>query len=198
MAIQSICAKLINGYDGSCEAPVRRFWQQAVLINKADIDPASVTVSLPDPETGTCSYTVAFTLNTGTTGYRIVGPEAGSSIFGSYDKSRSDLGYAQYIHHAQLLISGVDEESKCILDSLDKGSFVVALQLKDGTVVMYGWGNGLSTGDYTYSIQEGGGGTPIMLSSLEVAPENNLPLVYVSGTPGSEGADFDSAFSNLL
>ena len=194
MAVQSICAKLIAGLDVSCEAPTRKYFQQAVIINKSDIE--TVTINKPDPVTGDCAYTVEFVLKTETTGFRFIGPEAGSSFFGSFDKSRNDLGYAQYIHAPQILVTGVDEATKCILDALDKGSFVVAMQLKDGTVEIYGMVNGLTTGDYTYNIQEGGGGTPVILSSLEDAPESSLPLVYVSAVPGEETADFDSAFAN--
>jgi len=200
MAIQSLCAQLFAGFDGSCEAPARKYFQQAVLINKADIE--TYTITKPDYDTPTCNYKVTFTLADGKTGYKFIGPEAGSNYFGSYDKSRNDLGYAQYIHNVQILVSGVDEASKCILDSLDKGSFVVALQLKDpnvptGRVEIYGLINGLTTGDYTYNIQEGGGGTPILLSSLEDAPESYLPLVYESAVPGSEATDFDDNFNNI-
>ena len=193
MAVQSICAKLFNELDGGCNSPVRKYYQQAVLINKSDID--TYTVTTQDAVTETCNYKVVFTLKSGTTGYRITGSEAGSSFFGSFDKTRSDLGYAQYIHNTGVLITGVDEASKCILDSLDKGSFVVALQLKDGTVEIFGIVNGLTTGDYSYNIQEGGGGTQIILSSLEDAPEANIPLVYESAVPGQESTDFDDAFA---
>lgn len=193
MAVQSLCAKLVNGLDVSCDAPTRKYYQQAVIINKTDI--ADYTITLPDAETETCDYKVAFELTPGTTGYRILGPEAGSTFYGSFDKTRSDLGYAQYIHNTGILITGVTEEVKCVLDSLDKGSFVVAMQLKDGTVEIYGIVNGLSTGDYSYNIQEGGGGTQIILSSLEDAPESNLPLVYESAVPGQESEDFDDAFA---
>src|SRR5690606_7070245 len=193
MAVQSLCARLFNSLDVSCNAPTRKYYQQAVIINKSDIE--SYTITLPDAETETCNYKVEFELGAGKTGYRISGAQAGSSFYGSFDKTRSDLGYAQYIHNTGILIAGVTEEVKCILDSLDKGSFVVALQLKDGTVEIYGIVNGLSTGDYSYNIQEGGGGTQILLSSLEDAPESNLPLVYESAVPGQESTDFDDAFA---
>lgn len=193
MAITSICAKLFNELDVSCNSPVRKYFQQAVLINKTDID--NFTITTQDAGTETCNYKVNFTLKSGTTGYRITGAEAGSSFFGSFDKSRSDLGYPQYIHNTGILIAGVDESSKCILDSLDKGSFVVVLQLKNGTVEVYGIVNGLTTGDYSYNIQEGGGGTQVVLSSLEDAPESTLPLIYESSVAGQEGTDFDDAFA---
>lgn len=193
MALESICAKLTGGFDASCEAPVRKFHQQAVIINKSDILQSSIVTS--KPEAGVCAYNTQFQLKPGTTGYSFKGPQAGSNFYGSHDKSRSDLGFPQYIHTAQILIVGVSEASKCILDSLDKGEFVVALQLTDGTVEIYGLRNGLTTGDYTYNLQEGGGGTPILLSSLENAPENDLPLVYKPALDGDANADFDSLFA---
>lgn len=191
MAVTNTCAKLVNGYDTGCNPPVRKYYQQAVLINKTDIE--TFSISVPDGET--CNYSVSFTLKAGTTGYRISGPEAGSSFFASFDKSRSDLAFPQYIHNASVLLAGVSEEVSCILDSLDKGQFVAVYQLTDGTVQVLGIESGLTTGDYTYDVQGGGGGTAIILSSLEDAPERYLPLVYVSETEGQETADFDDAFA---
>src|SRR5690554_6314237 len=126
MAIQSLCAKIFNGLDVSCVKPVSKYYQQAVIINKSDID--TYTTDLPDAEAETCEYKVQFALKAGTTGYRIQGAENGSSFYGSVSKSRNDLGYAEYIHNVGILVAGLSEESKCILDGLDKGSFVVALQ----------------------------------------------------------------------
>jgi len=193
MAIQSLCAKIFNGLDVSCVKPVSKYYQQAVIINKSDID--TYTVDLPDAEEQTCAYKVQFALKAGATGYRIQGAEAGSSFYGSVSKTRNDLGYAEYVHNVGILVAGLSEESKCILDGLDKGSFVVALQAKDETVEVFGLVNGLTTGDYEYNIQEGGGGTQIVLSSLEDAAESSLPLIYESAVPGQETEDFDDAFA---
>lgn len=193
MAVTNLCAKLINGVDIGCNPPVRKYYQQAVLINKTDID--EFTITPPDAEAESCDYKVTFTLKAGTTGYRISGPEAGTSFFGSFDKSRSDLGFPQYIHNASILLAGISESVKCILDSIDKGNFVAVYQLGDGTVEVYGIENGLTSGDYTYDVQGGGGGTAIVLSSVEDAPERYLPLIYESAVPGQEGDDFDDAFA---
>ena len=54
------------GYDTGCNPPVRKYYQQAVLINKTDID--TFTITPPDAETETCNYKVEFTLKAGTTG----------------------------------------------------------------------------------------------------------------------------------
>jgi len=196
MAVFSICGNLKNGQDASCVAPARRFFQQAVVINIGDIDQDSVVISTPTEESPDCVYTVAFSLKDGKTGFRFTGPEAGSSYKGYFDKTVSDLGFVQYKHNAQLLIVGSTEEAKCILDSLSKGKYVVVYQFTDGTVEVYGMQYGLTTGDFTYDVQEGGGGTAIVLSSLDTAPENFVPLVYVSTPPGSETADFDANFDN--
>ena len=192
MAIQSLCARLLNGLDVSCVKPVSKYYQQAVIINKSDIN--TETINFPGQQED-CAYAVNFELIAGTTGYRIQGAEAGSSFYGSVSKTRNDLGYAQYMHNVGILIAGLSEDSKCVLDSLDKGNFVIALQAKDGTVEVFGLINGLTTGDYEYNIQEGGGGTQIILSSLEDAQEVNLPLIYESSVPGQETEDFDDAFA---
>lgn len=194
MATASICAKLKNGQDASCVAPVRRYYQQAVVINKDDID--TFTVNVPTSLDPDCVYTAEFSLKEGTTGYKFIGSENGSAYKGYFDKTLSDLGYAQYTHNAQILVVGADEATKCILDSLGKGNYVVAFQFADGTVEIYGLEYGLTAGDYTYDPQEGGGGTPIILSSRETAPERYVPFVYKSAIPGGETADFDSAFAN--
>lgn len=197
MAITSICGNLKNGQDASCVAPVRRFYQQVVLINRNDIDPTTVVLSVPDADSLTCEYNVQFALKTGKTGFRFTGSEAGSTYKGYFDKSVSDLGYVQYKHNAQFLVIGSTEESKCILDSLGKGKFVAVYEFTDGTVEVYGFQNGLSAGDYTFDVQEGGGGTPVVLSSMDLAPENYAPLVYKALVPGGEVADFDANFENV-
>lgn len=197
MAITSICGKLKNGQDSGCAAPARRFYQQAVLINKDDIDQSTVVKSVPDPLTGVCEYNVQFALKSGKTGFRFSGSENGSSFKGYFDKTVSDLGYTQYKHNAQVLVVGSDEESKCILDTLGKSSLIAAYQFTDGTVEIYGFDQGLTAGDFTYDVQEGGGGTAIVLSSLDTNPEYLVPLVYKSAVVGGETADFDSNFENV-
>ena len=194
MAITSICAILKNGQDAACIAPVRRFYQQAVLINKTDIDTTTVVLSIPTDST--CAYNVQFSLKEGKTGLRFTGPESGSTYKGYFDKSISDLGYVQYKHNAQILVVGSTEDAKCILDSIGKGKFVAVYQFTDGSVEVYGWENGLSAGDFTYDVQEGGGGTAIVLSSMDLSPENYVPLVYKSLTLNGETADFDANFEN--
>lgn len=198
MAVESVCGKLLNGQDNTCVVLTRRYYQQAVVINRSDIDPASIAYlrtdfSSPSP---VCAYGVSFELKPGKTGFLFAGLEAGSAYFGTFDKTRNDQGYPQYAHNANLIVAGANIEAKCILSGLDKGSYVVAYQFADGTVEIYGIGSGLTTGDYSGDIQTNGGVVSVVLSSLEVAPENDLPMVYVSAVPGQESEDFDALFAN--
>lgn len=192
MAVTSVCGKLISGMDLTCLDLVRKYYQQIVLINKADI----ATYEVEKPSATECKYSVKFTLKTGATGYRIASNEGGNGIFGSVDKKKGALGAPEYVHKIQIIMAGITEQSKCMLDALDRNSYVAALQATDGTVEVFGMVNGLGTGDYTYNIQENGGATFIPLNSDENAPEGMLPLIYKSNTAGSESADFDAAFAN--
>lgn len=197
MAIQSICGTLKAGLDISCISPARRYYQQAVIINKSDIETYDIVA--PTGVADACAYHVTFTLKDGKTGYRIQGSENGSSFFGNYAKTILDNGYVQYAHTVQILMAGVDESSKCILDALDKGSYIVALQIDtpDGAIIeIYGMQYGITTGDYTYDVQAGGGGSVIPLTSRETSPEGYIPLVYKSAVEGQEVADFDAEFAN--
>lgn len=196
MALSSICGTLKAGQDLSCIAPLRRYAQQAVVINWNSIDRETVEITAPTGVGDVCAYNVEFSLKEGEAGYFFIGSENGSTYKGFFAKAQSDLGFAQYTHSVQMLMGGVSEAIKCALDAMGKGRFVVALQFADGTVEIYGMEAGLTAGDYTYDVQEGGGGTAIILASTETSPEPRLPLVYKSGTPGGETADFDSAFAN--
>lgn len=195
---ESLCGKLIQGQDGACITPTRRYAQRMVLINHSDIDKSTVELLKTDFDSPnpTCEYGVKFALKEGATGYQFSGSESGSVYFGTFDKTISDLGHPQYNHNANMVILGADMDAKCILAALDKSRVVAAYLFSDGTVEIYGMGNGLSTADYTYDVQGGGGGSLIVLSSGDIALENDLPYVYVSQVPGQEEADFDALFAN--
>ena len=194
MAVVSPCARLANGQDNSCLTNiVRKYFQQVVLMNRSDI--INVVTSVPTAENPECVYTVAFDLKPGATGYRIAGSEAGSVFKGYFDKSVSDLGYPQFVHHVDIVAMGVGQDTKCFLDSASRASLVAAMQIGD-TVEIYGIEAGLSIDDFTFDVGEGGGGSMISLSSLETAPESRLPFVYVSATPDQEVEDFDNLFAS--
>lgn len=171
----------------------RKYHQEAVVLNFNDIDKAaSVLGNIAGP---TCDYTVQMVLKALKKGSQIKASDNGSSIKGFYAKSKTDPGgYVQYLHQVQLMILGADTATRCILDKLDHGRYVVAVQLTDGTVEIYGWENGLSTADYTWDITEGGGGSLIVLQSDEDAQESMIPLVYKPQTGGDANADFNEQF----
>ena len=194
MAVTSPCGLLANGQDVSCVTSIeRRYYQQAVVMNRSDV--VIDAINVPTAEDPECVYTATFHLKEGKTGYLFAGAENGSVYKGYFDKSVSDLAIPQYIHKVDMLVVGVQEESKCVLDALSRGSYVVALQIGD-TIEIFGLQSGLVVGDFTYDLAEGGGGATIPLASLEIAPENRLPFVYKSNTPDSEIADFDALFAN--
>lgn len=197
MAVDSLCGKLFEGMDVSCENIKRKYFQQAVIINKSDIDPDSIVFGDTDPSGEgaiVCKYNVSFKLKTGKKGFLFKGAEKGTSFSGTYDKTDSDISIPQYVHVVNIVLVGADEKTKCILSSLDKGLYVVALQFTDGTVEIYGMENGIGTGDYTVDLQGNGGAILLPLTSNENAPENRLPSVYVSIPAGQENEDFNSLF----
>lgn len=195
MAVDTICGGLLKGQANACIAPKRKYYQQIVVINKHDIDPSSIVYGNPTEED--CKYSVSFKLRSSRKGVRFAGSERGSSYFGSFSKTTSDFGFPQYVHIVNFLVMGADEETKCILDALDKGNYVVAMQFTDGTVEIYGMEQGVATGDYDYDVQTNGGGSAMTLTSNEATPENYLPRVYASVPAGQENEDFDSLFEQL-
>lgn len=193
MANTVICAELKEGIDFSCsKPPAKKYFQEAVLINMNDIDKATSTIG--NLGGATCDYFVQMLLKKGKKGVKIKLPETGNAIKGSFDKSKNDNGFVQYLHKVQILMLGASAETKCKLDKLDRGRYVAALQLTDGTVEIYGWDNGLTTADYSYDVTEGGGGSLIVLQSDEKGQEDTLPLVYKPKTGGDANADFNEQF----
>lgn len=192
MANIIVCAELTGSIDNSCNRKFPKgYFQEAVFINFNDIDrEASVT----SPIGPTCDYTVQMVLKSGKKGVQVKFPDSGNAIKGFYDKSNDTYNNPQYLHKAQFLMLGASAETKCQMDKLDHGLYVAVLQLKDGTVEVYGWENGLSTTDYTYDIAEGGGGSLIILQSKETEQESMIPLVYKPQTGGDANADFNEQF----
>lgn len=193
---KTICAELTEGFNLACVREIpKTYKQEVVLINANDIDRTASEVG--DISAG-CDYTVQLALKEGKKGVLVKLPDTGNAIKGFFAKSKTDNGFIEYLHQVQILVVGADKETKCKLDKLDHGRYVAVLQLLDGTMEVYGWGNGLTTGDYTFDIVEGGGGSLIVLQSDENAKESRLPLVYKPQSDGDANADFDSLFENAI
>ena len=65
MAVIPLCARLLVGQESACVPLKRKYFQQAVVINKADIDTLTVVKTDFDTETPECKYNVSFTLKEG-------------------------------------------------------------------------------------------------------------------------------------
>lgn len=196
MANTIICNELTGAINKSCARNfAKKYYQEAVFINHNDIDKDNSVVGTSGSVGGaTCDYTVQMILKSLKKGVQVKLPETGNAIKGFTGKSKTDNGFIQYLHQVQFLMIGADSETKCQMDKLDHGRYAVALQLLDGTIEIYGWENGLTTGDYTYDIVEGGGGSLIVLQSDETAQESMLPLIYKPQTGGDANADFNEQF----
>lgn len=187
----NLCSTLPDEYSGSCAPITRKHDQVFIFINKADID--SFTIKTPQDSPGTCDFTVSFTLKCDKKGFVISGLPTGNTFKAWASKSRDDNGYPVYNHQAEMFIHGAEKEEKCLLDALDRGSYIVVTRTTNGVIEVYGWYHGIQTGDYDYDIVEGGGGAIIPLSSNENALEPYHPFIYDS--TGDAQADFDSAFA---
>lgn len=194
MARQPICGTITKGQDYSCQSVPSRYFQQIVIINMGDLD--EVTINNSDVA-GVCSRNVQFTLKEGATGYRISLPDNGSAIYGTFDATTNDFGFANFLHRVYVALTDATEEDKCTLENLVKGRYVVALQ-RGQIVEIYGIVNGLSAEDFTSDPQNNSGFVAIALASKENSPEPNVPLVYKSAVPGQEVEDFDSNFENAV
>lgn len=191
----TICAELTEGFDLSCVRNIpKKYVQELVLININDIDR---TASVVGNQLAGCDYTVQLTLKQGKKGVLIKLPETGNAIKGFTAKSKTDNGFVEYLHQVQTLVVGVDKETKCKLDKLDHGRYVAVTKTTNGIIEVHGFENGLSTGDYTYDLVEGGGGSLIVLQSDETAKESMLPLIFKPQGGGDGSADFDSLFENV-
>lgn len=195
------CGILNKGQDNACPTLQKGYVQEVKLANFADIDTYTIT---KDCDVSS-KHRVALTLKTGATTYSFTGNQRGTSIRSWYSKTSDDNGYPMYTHHVQIVITRVTEEQKCILKALDNGLFVAFTKLRNydnanandiqEAIEVYGFGNGLSTGDYDYNIAETGGVTLIDLTSQEGMEESDIPFMYASATPGSEIEDWESDFA---
>lgn len=195
MANTAICAEITGEIDLSCiRGLVKKYFQEVVIINYNDVDRVA---SILNTDGAACDYSVSMVLKAGKKGVMLKLPDNGSTVKGTFSKTTSDIGYVQYSHMANILLAGVSAEIKCTLDKLDRGRYIIAAQLSDGQVELFGYEKGLTTGDYTWDIVEGGGGTVIPMQSKEGEEETLQPLLYKSAVVGGEGADFNEQFAQI-
>lgn len=180
------CVKLLKGLDISCSTAIgAKYYQQVVLINRSDVD----EVLIKDAEE---SHRISFNLKGTSSGVMFKGVEAGRIFNATFDKSERK-GIPYYQHRLELPVVGVKEEIKVLLKQLDIADFFAAVQYKDETVEIFGFNNGLKTGNYSYEAQGGIGGATIPLESRyeEYVP----PYIYYGR--GNETQHFNDLFANL-
>lgn len=187
------CETLRAGLDLSCGNIVKKYYQQAVLVNRDDIlNKLILTSTLSIEDIYDCRHRVAFNLKENKNGFLFSTSENSSSIFGVVEKSIVQ-GIPQYLHSVTILVLGVSEAVKCVLKQLDYADYFVALQLYDGTVEIYGFEFGMTTDNYTYDPMNSEGGAIIKLKSNSEALEDELPFIY-----DGDSTDFDNLFADVV
>lgn len=174
------CKRLIHEHDVSCLDVYRKYYQQIVLVNLEDVN---------EKVYDEANHAILFNLVDGATGYRYRGNENVSLYSASFSKSVTK-GQPLYSHSITLPVVGVGVTTKLILKELDLANYFAAIQFRDGTIEIYGFDNGLTTSNYTFSAQNGLGGTSITLESK--FEEDEPPYIYL-------GADvnFDNKFAGI-
>lgn len=192
-----ICEKLRQDLDLSCLAVQKKYYQQIVLVNRADILNKRIVTSSVDIEGNyTCRNCVYFNLIDEMRGFRFSMNENSSAIFATFEKSVQE-NIPQYSHSVNIVILGVTEDIKCLFTQLDYSDYFAAAQYYDGTVEIFGFEFGLTSNNYSYDPHNGSGGAVLKLSSLNDSLEDLPPLIYRS-TEGTEIADFDNNFQDVI
>lgn len=179
------CVKLLNGLDLSCFDLINKYYQQIVLVNKADVNDYLIT-------SNDTNNRIAFNLKAGKTGFLYIGNEAGS-VFSASFKKTADNRIPLYEHKAQLPVSGVSESVKVILHKLDLADYFAAIQFKDGTVEIIGFTHGLTSEDYEYQPQSAIAGA--VLNLVSKYDEYHTPYNYYAS--GMENTHFNNLFAGI-
>lgn len=180
------CSFINKGLNMKCGTPYRRYFQELVLVNKADVKSYLIQTYQNSTER---MNRVRFQLHEGKKGHRFSLPEKGNNLIPSFTKS-SDGFRSEYSHRIQTYILGISEDVKYTLRTLDDGDYFGAVKYLDGTVEIYGFQYGLTTNNYEYNPQEQSGGSPLDLISETL--EDFPPLIYHS--LGNSEEDFDNDF----
>lgn len=182
------CISIHKGHELGCDGVVKKYFQQAVLINKDDVLAHNIVSKL---DATVYKHRITFALKSGKTGYKFEGEPNGVSFFGSFSKEL-DENIPQYTHNVQIPVFGASEESKYLLKTLDYSDYFAAIQLSNGKVEIYGFENGLTTDNYSYDVQGNGGGSLIPLVSKE--SEDEPPYMFDSLNPNT---DFENLFADI-
>lgn len=182
------CVNLIKGFDIGCEALFRKYYQNVILINKNDVFQTAIS-------TTNDQHRIQFNLLPGKTGYLFTGNENVGLLNAKFGK-KEEKGVPYYNHSVDIVIAGTSENVKTILKQIDNSRFFAAIQFRNGDVEIYGFENGLGSGDYEYSAQSSLGGAVINLSSKY--DEYEPPYLYHSNSINDDFNDLFSGLPNFL
>ena len=190
------CKKLIKGLDLGCGPIYNKYYQNIVLVNRADVKDFWIT-------SDDSKNRINFNLKDGKTGYLFRSLEAGSALSASFSKSNKK-GIPFYTHSVQVPVVGATENAKTLLKQLDSGDYFAAIHFKGGEIEIYGFNYGLATQDYDYQLQSSIGGTSVVMKSAY--EEYDPPYIYLPfgkqvdvGLTAAEKAiiDFNNLFGEL-
>jgi len=191
------CEQLRQGLNLDCVSVSKKYYQQVVLVNRADIlNKRIVTSRIDIEENYDCYNRVFFNLIDSRSGFRFTINENSSSIFGTFEKTMIE-NIPQYNHSVNIVVLGVSEAIKCLFTQLDYSDYFAVCQYYDGTIEVFGFEFGLSTANYNYDPHNGSGGAVIKLNSLNDSLEDLPPLIYKSSRD-TEQEDFDNNFQDVI
>lgn len=181
----------MQGLDSRCGTYSRKYYQQAILLNRQDVLESQRLHSYTDIYGNYIPrHSIRFRLKDDTTGLLFAAADKGLSFTATFDKSIKE-GIPQYLHKVEVPLMGVGENIKTILQELDNADLFAAVKYLDNTIEIYGFDFGLVS-DYGYDPQGNQGGSVVELSSE--ALEDYPPYIYSSGTGGDPLIDWDNLF----
>lgn len=192
-----VCDKLRRGLDLNCIPIAKKYYQKVVLINRSDILNKRIVTSYTDINGDYfCANRVYFKLFEGLKGFSFKMNENSFSIFANFEKSEVENN-SQYNHSVNIVVAGVTEDIKCLLQQIDKGDYFGVAQFYDGTIEVFGFEYGLKSNGYVYDPHNSSGGTVLKLSSNTEALEDFPPFIY-KNQEGNEQIDFDNDFEDVI
>ena len=190
------CEDLINGYGVGCSNDQRLFIQKLVLINKSSVLEYLVRKSSIDIENNyNCAHDIVFRLKENESGKLISQIDNARNVSGTHERSE-DLNVSEWNHSVSFIVQGYNESLICFLNNLNVAHYFAAAMLTDGTVIIYGFDNGLRPNNYSVDLQGNNGVTNIKLETAKGEEEQEQPYIYKSlnSTPES---DFNNLFADI-
>lgn len=186
------CEDLIRGYSVGCTNDQRLFVQKLVLINKSNVLEYFVRKSSVDIEDNfNCNHNIVFRLNEGEKGKLISQIDNARNVFATHERSE-DSNISEWLHSVNFIIQGYNESLICFLNNLNVAHYFAAAMLTDGTVIIYGFDNGLRPNNYSVDLQGNNGVTNIKLETSKGEEEQEQPYIY-----GGNISDFDNLFQDI-